>query len=275
MIRALLSCFIEITAEGGPQPLTPEVFCQAYITALHAQQPDIVVQRTDDLALTLQIADGEEQQIFLQNAYRDCSSPDELDAVVARYVNSALETFAQLEAAIDLARIVPVVKDKGYMKEARADAMEFDAHCEELNAELDVFYVLDTEYSMRYLGREELADAGALNDDLRLRAVENLHQLLPALECHGDAGTYMLTAGGTYEASLLLFDSIWTSENFDVDGDIVVAVPCRDMLLITGSEDDEALERLRMMAAKLVAEASYPLTEQFFVRAAGQWELFG
>jgi uncharacterized protein YtpQ (UPF0354 family) len=81
----------------------------------------------------------------------------------------------------------------------------------------------------------------------------------------------MVTAGGTYEASLLLFDSIWSSDNFNVDGELVVAIPSRDLLLVTGSRDKEGLEQLRKLAVKTVEEASYRLTPELFVRKEGGW----
>ena len=50
----------------------------------------------------------------------------------------------------------------------------------------------------------------------------------------------MLKAGGDYEASLLLFDDIWRDGQVKVDGDIVVAVPAKDVLLVTGSNNLKA-----------------------------------
>jgi uncharacterized protein YtpQ (UPF0354 family) len=55
----------------------------------------------------------------------------------------------------------------------------------------------------------------------------------------------MITAGGDYEASLLLFDDIWSGGQIKVEGDIVVAVPAKNVLLITGSQNRKGLAAAR------------------------------
>ena len=61
-----------------------------------------------------------------------------------------------------------------------------------------------------------------------------------------------MSAGGNYEASLLLIDDIWSSGQVKVNGDIVVAIPTRDVLLVTGSRNRSGLKRVRELAAKFI-----------------------
>ena len=68
---------------------------------------------------------------------------------------------------------------------------------------------------------------------------------------------------------------MWATGNFNVEGETVVAVPSRDLLLVTGSRDSDGLQRLRTLADKTVQEGSYHLTAQFFVRRDGKWLPFG
>ena len=79
-------------------------------------------------------------------------------------------------------------------------------------------------------------------------------------------------SGGTYEASLLLFDSIWTDGQVKVNGDIVVAVPTRDVLLVTGSKNRKGLAALRKIATKFAAEGSDPISDKLFVYRDGRFE---
>ena len=44
----------------------------------------------------------------------------------------------------------------------------------------------------------------------------------------------MLTAGGNYEATLILLPEVWESVAEMVSGQIVAAVPARDVLYFTG-----------------------------------------
>ena len=84
----------------------------------------------------------------------------------------------------------------------------------------------------------------------------------------------MITAGGDYEASLLLFEDLWKEQKMKVEGEYVVAVPSRDMLLITGTKNSEGVAKLKKLAAKIVSEAPYRLTSDLFVYRAGKFEKY-
>ena len=57
---------------------------------------------------------------------------------------------------------------------------------------------------------------------MRALAVENLKRVLPKIELRCDVEVMLMSAGGNYEASLLLIDDIWSSGQVNVNGDIVV-----------------------------------------------------
>jgi hypothetical protein len=84
----------------------------------------------------------------------------------------------------------------------------------------------------------------------------------------------MLTAGGNYEASLLLLDSIWSGLEKEVIGEVVVSVPTRDLLVVTGSGDSAGLERIKRLAKDASGRLSYRLTPKLFVYRNGKFEEF-
>ena len=55
----------------------------------------------------------------------------------------------------------------------------------------------------------------------------------------------------------------------------MVAVPARDVLLVTGSRNRTGLKKVRELAAKYVAEGRYELTEMPFVYRDGRFSKFG
>jgi uncharacterized protein YtpQ (UPF0354 family) len=142
---------------------------------------------------------------------------------------------------------------------------------EPFNSELAIVYAEDRPQSLRYLTtRDNVGDRARL---LNL-ALGNLHRLLPRIEMREGADHVLLIeAGGSYEASLLLADGIWSSGQITVDGDIVVAVPSRDALLVTGSRNRRGIARLRAMAAELAA-GTYALTPTLFVYRDGKFVRF-
>jgi uncharacterized protein YtpQ (UPF0354 family) len=119
-------------------------------------------------------------------------------------------------------------------------------------------------------------DTGVERAALRALAVDNLKRLLPKVEmrAHDDVFS-MISAGGDYEASLLLFDDIWSSGQITVNGDIVVAIPAKDVLLVTGSRNRKGLEAVRKLTAEFAAKERYRLTESLFVFRKGRFVKFG
>jgi uncharacterized protein YtpQ (UPF0354 family) len=110
--------------------------------------------------------------------------------------------------------------------------------------------------------------------ELRPLACENLKRLLPKIERRGGNGLFVLRAGGDYDASLLLLDSMWVDMKKEVRGDVVVAIPSRDLLIVTGSEDFHGIEKVRKIVDESFAQGAYRLTKKLFVFRNGKLEEF-
>ena len=82
----------------------------------------------------------------------------------------------------------------------------------------------------------------------------------------------MLTAGGNYEAPLLLLPEIWRSVAQMVCGQIVASVPARDILLVTGDSNPENLADLRRCTSKAIEQAEKPLSRAFIRWNGTRWE---
>jgi uncharacterized protein YtpQ (UPF0354 family) len=174
---------------------------------------------------------------------------------------------------LDRSRIVPVIKTQRWLDGVRQELTtpEKQPLTEPYNSELIVAYAEDLPSSIRYLnGHDDVGDRAKLHE----LALSNLHRMLSKIEMRpGADGIYFIEAGGDYEASLLLADYIWTSGQFDVDGDIVVAVPAKNALFVTGSRNRAGLKKLRAIAAE-VAAAPYGLTPALFVYRGGKFVVF-
>src|SRR5712692_10462822 len=126
---------------------------------------------------------------------------------------------------------------------------------------------------MRYLTTQE--DIGAERRQLRAHAVDNLKRILPKIEMRVVGDVMIISAGGDYEPSLLLIDEIWSGGQIKVKGDIVVAIPARDALLVTGSQNRAGLKAVRAMAADIVAKGPYALVDTLFAYRGGRFTKFG
>lgn len=263
--------------------LSPAAFTSEFAIALQKSSPGLKVEIVRDLQLKVTMSDGGQSTSFLDNAYDTYKlDPKSKDEVIKLFVAAGLETYASLKTPeeLDRTRIIPVIKDRPWIEETRKAVMSrgakemFENVYEDLNSDLIILYAEDSPKNIRYFGLKDLEKAHIERGELRKLACENLKRLLPKIERHGTNGFYMLTAGGDYEASLLLLDSVWSDLQKEVRGDIVVAVPTRDLLYVTGSQDAQGIEKMKQLVEKMFAQGSYRLTSKLFVFRSGKLDEF-
>jgi hypothetical protein len=128
------------------------------------------------------------------------------------------------------------------------------------------------------LTRFDLQTLGIAPRALRRAAYERLAVLAEGAHLHGSPPAFMVSFHGI-ESSLLLADGFWQAVipdlMFDLPGELVVAVPARDVLLITGSRSPAGLAKaMRCVDRVFYAGGPGLLTESLLVRRASGWEVF-
>ena len=257
LIAGVMACFLGAARAG--EPLDAVGYTEAMAAALATEMPDRTVSVTGELELSVKQVDGV-HTVPLANLYGEYRrEPALFGEIVGVYV-AALTEPPKPSAAPDKpdpARIVPVVKDRQWvgdnvrgLKERGVDA---DFVYDDLNDELVVVYAEDTENRVRYLMSNEPLPVP--REQLREFALANLDRLLPKIEMNLiEDGFAWFSAGGDYEASLILFDGLWNGGKIAMDGDIVVAIPAKDMLLVTGSRNERGLAVMRQLASEYARE---------------------
>ncbi len=278
----LLTVFASAAAAGQQSLVTEDKFTALYLEALRVQAPDLDVRVAGPMELSIGTDEGD-ITAYLDNAYaRYRTAPDMLVEIIDDYVLATVDTARAQDTGTDVTRIVPVIKGADYLAELQRGTVgdrALEVAHERYNDHLVILYAEDTPRNIRYLSDEDLDELGVDRAGLRETAVSNLDRLLPEMLAQGSDGTYMLIADGNYEASLLLFDDIWTGDiwrngSLPVIGDLVIAVPSRDLLLVTGSLDKGGLALLREIADQTVAEDPYSLTSQLFIYRDGRFQPF-
>lgn len=282
MYRLLFACILLSAAAFGlaraAEP-TPAGFTQEIAAGIRRAMPSSTVTVVRELELAIKHADGTAANLSLANGFHDYArDPKLLPELVARYVTALTKPSSTAAAAkFDRGRIVPVIKTKEWLAVNRRALQERgvqqDFLTEDFNKELIVAFAEDSGSRTRYLmASEDVGDRKAL----RALAVANLRRLLPKVEMRAaQDGFFLISAGGDYEASLLLLDDIWSAGQIKVDGDIVVGVPAKDVLLVTGSRNRKGLKAVRELVAKFVAQQRYAVSDALFVYREGQFTRFG
>jgi uncharacterized protein YtpQ (UPF0354 family) len=262
--------------------ITPQQFTQEFADALRKSSAGLKVEVVRDLELKVTPPGGRDFGAFLSNAYDMYKQKPKTKAeVIQRFIAGTLEAAGGLPKGVDRTRIVPIIKDRNWPVEARQEMVRRgkevnDFVYEDFNSDLVIVYAQDSPKNISYLTPKDLEKARIGRGELKAIACENLKRLLPKIERRGGEGLYMVTAGGDYEASLLVLDPIWTDGQMRVRGDFVVAVPTRDLLLVTGTEEPQGIQKVRQLAREALArEFSYRLTPKLFVYREGKFEPFG
>jgi uncharacterized protein YtpQ (UPF0354 family) len=260
--------------------LTPAQFTRECTEALRKRSHDILVEVPEDLVLNVTAQGGHLSKQFLSLPYADYEmEPGRKKFFIRQVVASVLDSQVRPQA-VDRSRIVPVVKGSEWFRQNEpgmlhsGDATTADMFWEALTADLFLFYAEDSPTRIRYLSRTELETTGIAGGELRSLAGKNLMNMLRDIDRHSLDGFYMITAGGIYEASLLLVDSFWSSDYLPVKGDFVIAVPTRDVLLVAGSEDEEGISRMRTVVKKHFEIQNHRLTDKLFTYKNGNLSEF-
>lgn len=279
-IFALVSLLVALAVHAAPDVLSPQQFTEEFRAAMEAVLPGATVTVVEPLHLTIKSEDGETARAFLDNAYSEyAGKPGIKSEVLARYVAAFAERTREA-GPLNPQQIVPVIKDRAWAKDVRraTKARGVDAPAEqvveELNKDLVIVYAEDNPQNIRYFGPKDLQEAGLQKDELRALAIENLRRILPSPEAVNGPLISIMTAGSDYVPSLLLLDEIWSGGKLGVDGEIVIAIPTRDVLLFTGSDNKEGVKKLRELAKKTAADGPYSLTDRLFVYRGGKFERF-
>ncbi|HYC70925.1 MAG TPA: DUF1444 family protein [Opitutaceae bacterium] len=282
LLRLLLAVLVAgVAGCGRSETVSKGEFTREYVAAVRAAAPGLKLEVVRLLEVKATAPDGHESTAYLDNAYDEYrQAPASKAAIFARHAQTLAAAATPLPDKVDRTRIVPVVKDRGWIAESRQAMKDRGAKngdevfFETLGPDVVVMYAEDRPTSIRYLSAKDLDQAEVSRAELRALACDNLKRLLPSPNRHGADGFYMMTLDGTFEASLLLYPKIWTPEQMPVKGEVVVAIPNRDMLIATGSEDAAGLEKMRALVEKSWQTGSYRLTRKLFVFRGDHLEEF-
>lgn len=179
--------------------------------------------------------------------------------------------------SLDLSLVVPLVKAV-IADDSSSTVVELAAEEAPISiafvAELMVMYAIDYPDRFEFINGRHLRENNLTQVQLHELALRNLPERTPPIEMHGRSPCFMVTAGGNMEATLLLHDSLWEQLAEYIPGDPMAVVPARDLLCVSGTGWDGALEFLTSVASKELEDARYVLSKCVLVRRGGKWQTY-
>lgn len=144
---------------------------------------------------------------------------------------------------------------------------------DEFAADLAVRYAPSDDLAVS-LTWPDLDKLGLTPRSLRRLAVDELKSRLGSAQLHCSSSILMVSCHGI-ESSLLLVDDFWPGLVSEVPGDLVVGVPARDVLVITGSRSAAGLAKARRCVDRVFyAGDRHLLSRELLVWRDPGWEIF-
>lgn len=267
--RILIGSLFVISCNTHSNTLTVKEFTKRYYDSLTTKFPKAKFTIIDDSTVAAKI-EGYDVRLAADNAYKEyLADTASLREVLSRHLASA-NALNTIGGKISVDRIVPIIKPASFLDGVNQAAARMGAKksvsgvYEKYNDQLIIAYAEDTENNIRYLTPGDTDSLSINKDSLRPIAIRNLGRILTNVQRQGDNGIYMLTAGGNYETSLLLLSNVLTKETLPVNGDLVIAIPNRDLFLATGSKDQAGIAKLKEIVKKSYGNGSYQVSEDLF-----------
>jgi uncharacterized protein YtpQ (UPF0354 family) len=140
--------------------------------------------------------------------------------------------------------------------------------------DLAVGYTIGPSYGERLITWQDLDRFQLSRRTLRRQAANNLDAMLDTVRIHGQPPALLVSFGGL-ESSLVLADEFWDSLEGAVPGELVIGVPARDVVIITGSQSRSGLAKVERAVDRIFfAGGEHLLLRDLLVRRDGEWEVF-
>lgn len=250
------------------EPLSPAAFVGEAEALLRGLYPGVELESQDEMALVLGFPDFRMRLDLTRAIEEQRGEPWNRPAILGR---ACAAVRYHLQAAAEPAVIIPLVRTHAFTSE-REEADGRALFRRDLWAGLVLVYARDLPTSLSFPSKEELIGLGVDLDTLWETALENLARILPPVAAVDlSDGIYTLRAGGNFEASLLFLPRFWPA---GLEGDVVAAVPSRDVILLMSASSNKGLDEIRRLAREgFERGGSSALSPDLLIRRDGQWEV--
>ncbi|MBC2256070.1 DUF1444 domain-containing protein [Listeria ivanovii] len=197
------------------------------------------------------------------------------DAAIRKIVYYVEEGFRAAEGDVTLKnnmnRIYPVVRATSFPNKTKAGGVLLT---DEHTAETNIFFAYDLGNSYRFIEESMLLEEEITREDIKEAATRNLAQLEVPLKKDAVNGNdfYFVRTNDGYDASRLLNESFLAEMRGKLTGEMVLAVPHQDVLIIGDIQDNTGYDVLAHMTMDFFADGLVPITSLPFVYNNGKLE---
>ncbi|MFC0300935.1 DUF1444 domain-containing protein [Virgibacillus soli] len=160
--------------------------------------------------------------------------------------------------------IFPVIRSTSFPTETKAKTnLVYQDH----TAETRIFYALDLGKSYRLIDEPMLEKEGWTKDRIEEIATFNLRSLKtePRKDRVADNDFYFIATQDGYDASRILNEAFLEEMQANAKGEVAVAVPHQDVLIIADIQNKTGYDILAQMTMQFFADGRIPITSLSFI----------
>jgi uncharacterized protein YtpQ (UPF0354 family) len=168
-------------------------------------------------------------------------------------------------------KIFPVIRSTSFPLET-GEGIPFLT--EEHTAETRIYYALDLGQSYRLIDEKMLTGENIPAKQIKEAALFNMRSLSTDLKEDKVADNifYFLSTNDGYDASRILNDSFLKQMQSKITGNMVIAVPHQDVLIIADIQNNTGYDVMAQMAMSFFASGKVPITALSFAYEDGELE---
>ncbi|WP_244093922.1 DUF1444 domain-containing protein [Jeotgalibacillus sp. R-1-5s-1] len=190
----------------------------------------------------------------------------------AYYVEEALAVMGRKAAVQNPEKhVLPVIRSTSFPTESKEGvSFVYDEH----TAETRIFYAMDLGKTYRLIDEPFLKDQGWTHAQMKEMALFNVRSLPAEMKRDEVAENvfYFLNSNDGYDASRILNDSFLKEMADKIEGEMTVAVPHQDVLIIGDIRNETGYDVLAQMAMSFFAAGHVPITALSFIYEEGELE---
>lgn len=214
-----------------------------------------IVSKTDDRTVQLPVFELREQ---LERTNKRKEKEEMIHAFASRVARVLSDTAQSIRLHEQTDKLFPVIRTASFPVEGK-DGQRLISR--EHTAESLVLYVLDFGESYTFVHERMATEAGMTREDVHRSALHNVKQLPnePTMDFVQNNRFYFFS-GDHYAASRILNDKLLRDMRKKIKGEMVVAIPHQEVLIIGDLSSSSGYHVMGQMALKFYGEGSFPIT---------------
>lgn len=191
---------------------------------------------------------------------------------IVYYVEEGLKASQhKMDIQTSLPYVYPVIRATSFPQKTKdGKALLTEQH----TAETAIFYVVDVGASYRFIEEESLENTDVTIDDVRIAAFANLRARVTPTKKDSVSGNdyYFVRTNDGYDASRILNEPFLEEMRARIEGEMVLAVPHQDVLIIADIRNNTGYDVLAHMTMQFFADGLAPITSLPLVYNDGKLE---